>query len=97
LALYWSFSSGVGVTFEFYITKSVFFAVNASLRWLNNGYLLIFIIHSNYKWSIIVYWLAACFALRVVGAVLAFFLRHWRKISTILLPMGSLLLPEEMF
>jgi hypothetical protein len=35
-------------------------------------------------------WLAACIALRVVGAVLVVFLRRWRKICTILQPMGSM-------
>jgi hypothetical protein len=34
-------------------------------------------------------WLAACIALSVVGAVLVVFLRRWRKICTILQPMGS--------
>ncbi len=34
-------------------------------------------------------WLAASIALRVVGAVLFIFLRHWRKICMILQPMGS--------
>jgi hypothetical protein len=34
-------------------------------------------------------WLAACIALRVVGVVLVVFLRRWRKICTILQPMGS--------
>jgi hypothetical protein len=34
-------------------------------------------------------WLDACIALSAVGAVLVVFLRHWRKICTILQPMGS--------
>ncbi len=34
-------------------------------------------------------WLAACIALRVVGAVLVVFLLRWRKIYTILQPMSS--------
>jgi hypothetical protein len=34
-------------------------------------------------------WLAACIALRVVGAVSVVFLRRWRKICTILQPVGS--------
>ncbi len=34
-------------------------------------------------------WLAACIALKVVGGVLVVFLRCWRKICTILQPMGS--------
>ncbi len=34
-------------------------------------------------------WLAACIALRVVGAVLVVFLRRWPKVGTILQPMGS--------
>jgi hypothetical protein len=34
-------------------------------------------------------WLDACVALRVVGAVLVVFLRRWRKIGTLLQPMGS--------
>ncbi len=33
-------------------------------------------------------WLAACIVLRVVGAVLIVFLRHWRTVCTILQPMG---------
>ncbi len=33
-------------------------------------------------------WPAACIALRVVGAVLVVFLQRWRKICTILQPMG---------
>jgi hypothetical protein len=42
-------------------------------------------------------WLAACIALRVVGVVLVVFLRRWRKICTILQPMGSKgRYPEEM-
>ncbi len=39
-------------------------------------------------------WLAACIALRVVGALLVVFLRHWRKICTILGKQGPV--PEEM-
>jgi hypothetical protein len=35
------------------------------------------------------FWLDACIALRVVGAVLVVFLRCWRKNCTILQPMGS--------
>ncbi len=35
-------------------------------------------------------WLAACIALRVVGAVLVIFLRRWRTICTVLQPMGSM-------
>jgi hypothetical protein len=38
---------------------------------------------------IIVDWLAACIALRVVGAVLVVHLWRWRKIYTILQPMGN--------
>ncbi len=34
-------------------------------------------------------WPAACIELRVVGAALVGFLRRWRKICTILQPMGS--------
>jgi hypothetical protein len=34
-------------------------------------------------------WLAACIALRGVGAVLVIFLWRWHKIFTILQPMGS--------
>jgi hypothetical protein len=34
-------------------------------------------------------WLAALIALKVVGAALVFFLRCWRKICTMLHPMGS--------
>jgi hypothetical protein len=34
-------------------------------------------------------WLASCIALRVVGAVLVFFLQRWHTICTILQPMGS--------
>ncbi len=34
-------------------------------------------------------WLDACIARRVVGAVLVVFLRHWRKICTIIQSMGS--------
>ncbi len=34
-------------------------------------------------------WLAACIALRVAGAELVEFLRRWRKICTILYPMGK--------
>ncbi len=36
-------------------------------------------------------WLAACIALRVVGAVLVVLPRRWSKICTILQPMGWLL------
>ncbi len=46
--------------------------VNASLRWLNNGKLLIFVIPANHKYNcslIEVDWLAACITQRVVGAV----------------------------
>jgi hypothetical protein len=57
---------------KFYNAKSLFIAVNASLRSL-----------------IKVDWLDACIALRVVGAVLVFFLQLWRKICTIPQPMGS--------
>ncbi len=34
-------------------------------------------------------WIAACIALRVVGAVLIIFLRRWRTICRVLQPMGS--------
>ncbi len=34
-------------------------------------------------------WLATCIALKVGGAVLVVFLRRWRKICTILQPIGS--------
>jgi hypothetical protein len=44
--------------------------------------------HEMDKWTK-VDWLAACIALRVVGAVLVVFRRRWRKICTILQPMGS--------
>jgi hypothetical protein len=40
---------------DFLIQKVLLIAVNASLRWLNNGDLLIFVIPANHKWSIIVY------------------------------------------
>jgi hypothetical protein len=42
-----------------------------------------FVIHADHKWSIIVLcWLAACIALRVVGAVFVIFLRRWRTTCT---------------
>ncbi len=34
-------------------------------------------------------WLAACMALRVIDAVIVIFLQHWRKIFTVLQPMGK--------
>jgi hypothetical protein len=34
-------------------------------------------------------WLAACIALRMVGAVMVSYFWRWRKICTILQPMGS--------
>jgi hypothetical protein len=65
--------------------------------------MLILVIPAIHKWRIPsciekVDWLAACIALRVVGggAVMVVFLRRWRKICTILQPMGSKgCLPEE--
>ncbi len=44
-------------------------------------------------------WLAACIALRVVGAVLVVFLRRWRKICTILPSANGKqgLIPEEIY
>jgi hypothetical protein len=54
------------------------------------GILAAYFCHSRqsqveYNCSLIkVDWLAACIALRVVGAVLVVYLRHWRKICTIL-------------
>jgi hypothetical protein len=33
-------------------------------------------------------WLAACIALRLVGAVIVIFQRRWRTICTVLRPMG---------
>jgi hypothetical protein len=52
----------------------------------------------EYNCSLIkVDWLAACIALKVVGAALVVFLRRWRKICTIRQPMESKgSLPEEM-
>ncbi len=41
-------------------------------------------------------WLDAYIALRAAGAVLVVFLQCWRKICTILQPMGSKAIPEEM-
>ncbi len=49
------FFSFLGVPTWFQIAKSVFLAVNASLRWLNNVSCF-FIITANHKWSIFVYW-----------------------------------------
>jgi hypothetical protein len=64
-------------SYDFRIEKSLFIAVNASLRW-------------QYDCSMAkVDWLDACIVLRVVGAVLVVFPRRWRKICTILQPMGS--------
>jgi hypothetical protein len=41
-------------------------------------------------------WLPACIALRVAGDVLVAFLRRWRKICTILQPIGKQgPIPEE--
>jgi hypothetical protein len=40
-------------------------------------------------------WLAACIALRVVGAVLVVFLQRWRKICTANWKQGSI--PEEIY
>jgi hypothetical protein len=37
-----------------YNVKSLFIALDASLRWLNNGWMLIFVIPANHKWSIFV-------------------------------------------
>ncbi len=76
---------------------TVFITVNASLRWLNNVSCLFlsFLLYSQveYNCSLIkVDWLAACIALRVVGAVLVVILPGWHKIykiCTILQPMGS--------
>jgi hypothetical protein len=66
--------------------------VNVSLRWVNNVSCLFFVLPANHKWSKIVHdkvdWLAACVALRMVGAVLVVLLWLWRKICTILQPMG---------
>jgi hypothetical protein len=43
-------------------------------------------------------WLDVCIAPRVVGAVLVVFLRRWRKICTVLQPMGMAgLIPEEIY
>jgi hypothetical protein len=48
----------------------------------------------NYKILLIkVDWLAACIALKEVGAVLVVFLWRWRKIFTILQLMGSRVRP----
>jgi hypothetical protein len=65
--------------------------VYASLCWLNNVYFF----HSSLSQVVLncslinvnVDWLAACVALREVGAVLVIFLGRWRKICTILQPM----------
>jgi hypothetical protein len=38
-----------------YSAKSVFTAVNPSMRWLNNVKCLFFVIPANHKWSIIVH------------------------------------------
>jgi hypothetical protein len=76
---------------QFYNAKSEFLAVNASLRRLNNVnclFLTFLLFKSDY--TVIVQkvdWLAACIALRVVGAVWVVFLWSWRKICTILQPM----------
>jgi hypothetical protein len=59
-------------------SKKFIFAVNASLRWIKMlaAYFLSFLLITDK-------------ALRVVVAVLVIFLRRWRKICTIFLPMGS--------
>ncbi len=75
----------------FYNAKSVFLAVYASLRWHKNVnclFLSFSLITSGVYCSLIkVDRLASCIALRVVGAVLIFFLWRWRKIC--IQPMGS--------
>jgi hypothetical protein len=43
----------------------------------------------EYNYTLIVDWLAACVALRVVGTVQVVLFRRWRKICTFLQPMGS--------
>jgi hypothetical protein len=72
----------------FYNTKNVFLAVYASSYLLNNvnrSFLSFLLITVKYNCALIkVDWLAACMALRVVGAVLVIVLRRWRKICTIL-------------
>ncbi len=44
----------------FYNAEGLFIAVNASLRWLNNGQLLFFVSPPKYKWSIIKGLVALC-------------------------------------
>jgi hypothetical protein len=58
------------MSLRIYRAINIFLPVNVSLYWLNN----VFVIPANNKWSIIVHCykcigLAACIALRVVGAV----------------------------
>ncbi len=73
-------------------------SVNAILRWLNNVSCLFLLITSGseYNFELIeVDWLT-CISLTVVGAILVIFRRCWRKIYTILRPMASKAIPEEM-
>ncbi len=87
-----------GFQILFYYAKILFFAVNASLRWLNNisSLFLSFLLSANHKWSTVwlfIYksglaWCLYC-TQSAVCAVWAVFLQRWRKIWTILQPMGS--------
>jgi hypothetical protein len=77
----------------YYIAESVSLGVHASLRCLHNVnclFLSFLLIKSESNWALIKGdWLAACIALRVVGAVYVVVFRRWCKICTILQPMGS--------
>ncbi len=54
------FFNFLGGLWWFYNAEGLFIAVNASLLWLNNGQLLIFVSPPNYKWSIIKGLVALC-------------------------------------
>ncbi len=88
-----------GAIFKFFrcsndfITQTVFFS---RLMWVYvdlimlAGILPFQLSQVEYNCSLIkLDWLAACISLRVIGAVFVVFLRHWRKIWTILQPMES--------
>ncbi len=81
------------MSFDDFIMQKVYFL---RLMSVCDGVLVLtayFVIPADHKWSINllieVDCRGFCIALRMVGAVLVVFLRRWRKICTILQPMGS--------
>ncbi len=69
-----------------YRAINIFLPVNANLHWLSNVSCLV---EYNSLLIKVDFLIAACIALRAVGAVFVIFLRRWRSICTVLQPMGS--------